>query len=48
MAAAETRGSLRILLIGGGAAFVIGIAASRLNAHTGVDVGLAWPLAQSR
>lgn len=40
MAAAETRGWLRILLIGGGAAFVIGIAASRLNAHTAVDVGL--------
>jgi hypothetical protein len=40
MAAAETRGSLRTLLIGGGAAFVIGIAASRLNAHTAADVGL--------
>ena len=42
MAAAETRGWPRILLIGGGAAFVIGIAASRLllNAHTAADVGL--------
>jgi hypothetical protein len=42
MAVAETRDWLRILLIGGSAAFVISIAASRvlLNAHTAADVGL--------
>jgi hypothetical protein len=42
MAAAETRNWLRFLLIGGGTALVIGIAASRLalNAHTTADMGL--------